>query len=206
MPDHSPHPIFRTPYLLPLAALLALAAAAGCPAAEAPAKPAAGRAWAKKIEKPGLPNLHQAAPGLYRGAQPTAEGMRELEKMGVKTVIDLRMLHSDRDEIGRAKLAYVQIPMTTLCPSEDDMVRFLRIVGDKNRGPVFVHCQHGADRTGTMCAVYRLAVCGWTKQEAVREMTQGGFGFHPIWQNLVWYVEALDVEAVKKKVGRPGPK
>ncbi len=35
---------------------------------------------------------------------------------------------------------------------------FLRIVTDPKRVPVLVHCQAGADRTGTMCAVYRIAV------------------------------------------------
>jgi protein tyrosine phosphatase (PTP) superfamily phosphohydrolase (DUF442 family) len=167
-----------------------------------PAKPAEkARQWATAVEKPGLPNLHQVAPGLYRGAQPTAAGVKELEKMGIKTVINLRAAHSDKDKIGKARLDYESIPMRAWKPTEDQVARFLRIATDKNRGPVFVHCQHGADRTGTMCAIYRVAVCGWTKQEAIEEMTKGGFGFHPIWTNLPEFIENLDIEAVKKKAG-----
>ena len=30
------------------------------------------------------------------------------------------------------------------------------IVDDTNAVPVLVRCQHGADRTGTMCAMYRI--------------------------------------------------
>ena len=84
---------------------------------------------------------------------------------------------------------------------EDDAVRFLQLATDKARQPVFVHCQHGADRAGAMCAVYRVAVDGWTKQQAIDEMTQGGFGFHSIWSNLITFVNGINVERVKGKAG-----
>jgi tyrosine-protein phosphatase SIW14 len=35
-----------------------------------------------------------------------------------------------------------------------------------------------------MIAVYRIAVQGWSKAEAIREMTEGDFGFHRTWSNL----------------------
>ena len=72
---------------------------------------------------------------------------------------------------------------------------------ETNRAPVFVHCQHGSARTGTMCAIYRVAVGGWTKEEAIWEMTEGGFGFHPEWKNLVRYVRHLDIERIRKLGG-----
>lgn len=153
--------------------------------------------WAERIELPGLPNLHKVSDDLYRGAQPTAEGMKQLEKLGVKTVVNLRSLHSDRDEIKDTGLAYEHINMTTWNTEDKDVVRFLRIVTDGSRTPVFVHCQHGADRTGTMCAIYHIAVQGWSKDEAIEEMTKGGFGFHSIWQNLPDYIRKLDVKEIK---------
>jgi protein tyrosine phosphatase (PTP) superfamily phosphohydrolase (DUF442 family) len=36
-------------------------------------------------------------------------------------------------------------------PEEKEIVKFLKTVTDKTKTPVFVHCQHGADRTGLMC-------------------------------------------------------
>jgi len=156
--------------------------------------------WAEPIELPGLPNLHKVSKDLYRGAQPTTEGMKQLEKMGIKTVINLRAMHSDRDEIKGTALAYEHINMTTLNIEDKDVIHFLQIVTDPNRTPAFVHCQHGADRTGTMCAIYRIAVQGWSKEEAIEEMTKGGFGYHSIWQNLPNYVRKLDVEEIKHKV------
>jgi len=157
--------------------------------------------WAERIELPGLPNLHKASDNLYRGAQPTAEGMKQLKKMGIKTVVNLRSLHSDRNEIKDTGLAHEHINMTTWNTEDKDVVRFLQIVTDSNRTPVFVHCQHGADRTGTVCAIYRIAVQGWSKDEAIEEMTKGGFGFHSIWQNLPDYVRKLDVEEIKRNAG-----
>jgi len=65
--------------------------------------------WAEKIELPGLPNLHKVDDGLYRGAQPTAEGIKELEKLGVKTIVCLRATHSDKELIGQANIAYGSI-------------------------------------------------------------------------------------------------
>lgn len=154
--------------------------------------------WAERIELPGLPNLHKVSNDLYRGAQPTAEGMKQLKKLGVKTVVNLRSLHSNRDEIKGTELTCEHINMTPLNIEDQDVVRFLRIVTDSSRTPVFVHCQHGADRTGTMCAIYRIAVQGWSKDNAVEEMTKGGFGFHSIWKNPPDYISKLDVEEIKR--------
>jgi len=164
---------------------------------EEPTAKARPATWAVKLDRPGLPNLFKINAGLYRGAQPTAEGIKELKKLGVKTIIGLRANHSDKDILGDSKIAFEHIPVKTWHPEEEDVVRFLQIVTDKTRQPVFVHCQHGADRTGTMCAIYRVAVNGWTKQQAIDEMTKGGFGFHSVWTNLPKFIEKLDIKKVK---------
>jgi len=157
--------------------------------------------WAQPLQQEGLPNLHQVTPWLYRGAQPTAAGMRQLKAMGIKTVVNLRSFNSDREELGTTGLAYEHISMKAWHPEKEDIIRFLRITTDKARAPVFVHCQHGADRTGLMCAIYRVAVEGWTKEEAIQEMTKGGFGHHTIWTNLVRFIQDLDIDGIKKQAG-----
>jgi tyrosine-protein phosphatase SIW14 len=157
--------------------------------------------WATPLQQKGLPNLHEVTPTLYRGAQPTAVGMRQLKALGIKTVLNLRSFNSDKDELGDTGLGYEHIYMKAWHPEKEDIIRFLRITTDKDRTPVFVHCQHGADRTGLMCAIYRVAVCNWTKEEAIREMTQGGFGHHTIWKNLIKFIEDLDIDGIKKQAG-----
>lgn len=183
-------------------AILLLLAGCSCTTTAEPSKTVDRQAqWATAIKKEGLPNLHKISPDFYRGAQPTAEGMRELEKMGIKTVICLRAGHSDQEELSGTTLSLEHVPVKTWSPSREDVVRVLKILTDKDRSPVFLHCQHGADRTGVMCATYRVVVCDWTKEEAIQEMTEGGFGYHPIWVNLIGFVKNLDVESIRKEAG-----
>jgi len=176
-----------------------------CLSSESPKTPKTAedtqREWALRLEKPGLPNFHRVTKDLYRGAQPTKEGIGRLKEMGIKTIVNLRSFHSDRDEIGNLEFDYEHIKMQAWHPEDEDVIRFLKIVTDKDRTPVFVHCQHGADRTGLMCAIYRIAVCGWNKNEAIKEMVEGGFGYHKIWKELVEYIEELDVDGLKEKAG-----
>jgi protein tyrosine/serine phosphatase len=161
--------------------------------------------WATKVEQAGLPNLHRVADNIYRCAQPTADGLKAAEKLGIKTVISLRAFHSDKDEVESVKLKTERIRFNTWHPEDEDVVRFLKLVTNTNGGPFLVHCQHGADRTGTMIAIYRITVQGWKKEAALKEMTDGGFGYHAMWANLIKYLNELDVDALKKKAGLQVP-
>jgi protein tyrosine phosphatase (PTP) superfamily phosphohydrolase (DUF442 family) len=158
--------------------------------------------WAEPLQLPGLPNLHKVSDDLYRGAQPTAEGFRELKKLGIKTVVNLCSNHSDLDDMDDLGLGYVSIPMHAWHPEQEDVVQFLKVVADPTKTPVFVHCQHGADRTGGICAAYRVAVQGWKVEDAIKEMIDGGFGFHFLWRGLISnYLRGLDYAAVREQAG-----
>jgi len=161
----------------------------------------AAAGWAEPMQVAGLPNLHKVSEGLYRGAQPTPAGIKELKRLGVRTIINLREPEADRAGLKGTDLGYECIPMTAFRPKDDDVVRFLRVVLDADRGPIFMHCKRGADRTGMMCAIYRIAVQGWTKEQALDEMTRGGFGFCQGYQNIVRYIRALDIEQIKLRAG-----
>ncbi len=152
-----------------------------------------------------LPNVYRVNDTLYRGAQPTAEGMEQLKAMGVRTIINLRSFHSDRDLIGETGLAYEHIYMKPWHPEEKKVVRFLQVVTDEQRGPVFVHCQRGADRTGTMCAVYRVVVEGWSKDDAILEMMYGGYGYDTGWKDLRDFLGDLNVEDIRRRAGLDVP-
>jgi protein tyrosine/serine phosphatase len=185
-------------------ACAAFSIAAGlCCGADTNHVPAADRPlhWARKIEVSGVKNCYQVTTNLYRGAQPTVGGMTQLKAMGIRTVINLRALHSDKDEIAGTGLKNVRFETEPWHGEEEDVVRFLKVVSDTNNLPAFVHCARGADRTGMMCAMYRIALCGWTKQQAVEEMKSGGFGFSPVWRNLVAFIDKADVEELKRQAG-----
>lgn len=147
-----------------------------------------------------LPNFHKVSDVLYRGAQPTEAGIKQLKKIGVKTIINLRSFNSDRGEINRTDINYIHLYVKAWHIEEKEIIKFLKTVSDTALTPVFVHCQHGADRTGTMCAIYRIFKENWTKKEAIDEMVNGGFGYHTIWKNLIKFINNLDVEKIRKKL------
>ena len=158
---------------------------------------------AEILDLPGCGNLYKVSDMLYRGEQPTSEGFKELEKLGVKTVVNLRSLHSDRDELEGTNLAYEHVRMEAWDPEQEEIERFLKIATNKTNQPVFVHCLHGADRTGTMVAVYRIVVEDWDKEKALEEMQKGPFGFHEIFQGLPGFIEGLDVKKLREEFGQP---
>lgn len=183
----------------------------------ATASPAAGprpENWASPVAaSPGLPNLHRVNSSLYRSAQPTVEGFVFLgtqtslanSDRPIKTVVSLRAFNEDAPLVPEtSELRLEQIRFKTWHPEDEDVVKFLRIATTPAMQPVLVHCQHGSDRTGTMVAIYRIAYEGWTKAQATDEMINGGFGFHPMWQNLLRYIEELDVNAIKQQVAKQG--
>jgi protein tyrosine/serine phosphatase len=145
---------------------------------------------------PGLPNFARVSPGLFRAGQPDEGGFAEAKKRGVKTVVNLRTLHSDRDELKGLGLAYVKIHFNPLHPEDEDVIAFLKVVADPANQPVLVHCQHGADRTGTMVAIYRVMIEGWPMEEAMLELPR--FGFHRIWGNMKRYLHNLDVREIRE--------
>ena len=156
------------------------------------------------VVRPGLPNLFRVGPVLYRAAQPTAEGFRNLREMGVKTVVNLRSMHGDAELIEGTGLKEVRIRSNAASLGEDEIVRFLRAATDPANQPVLVHCAHGADRTGAAVGAWRIVVQGWPKERASREMREGGFGCHEAFTNLPRMLRGLDVEKVRREAGLEG--
>jgi protein tyrosine phosphatase (PTP) superfamily phosphohydrolase (DUF442 family) len=182
-------------------ALAALVADADQPRSEdtAPERPAS---WAVPItDQPGLSNLFKVSDELYRGAQPDDVGFASLNQLGIRSVVNLRTFHSDRSECKENGLNYFHISVQAWAGEDEEVVELLKVVADPENQPVFVHCMHGADRTGVMSAVYRIVIQGWSKEDAIKEMTEGGYGFHSVWQNLINYVEELDVDRIKAEAG-----
>lgn len=191
----------RNEWVYFISLLLLLSACQGDSPDEGTKEAARPAHWATPVEGlPGLPNFYRVDEGLYRGAQPEDEGFLELKKLGVKTVINLRSLHSDRSECEEAGLDYVKITAQAWEAEEEEVREFLKVAMDSDRQPVFVHCQHGADRTGMMVAVYRVVVQGWSREDAVEEMTEGGYGYHAIWKEIKEYILNLDADALKESL------
>jgi protein tyrosine/serine phosphatase len=156
--------------------------------------------WAQPMSVQGVPNLHQITPRIYRSAQPTEAGMRALEEMGVRTVISFRAYHNDHKLLAATQIREVHIPINTWEIRDEHVVATLRKIKQEKDGPVLIHCQHGADRTGLMSAMYRIVIEGWDKQKALEEMTKGDYGYHVVWKNILRYIKNADIEKIRRQV------
>ena len=136
-------------------------------------------AWAGS-QNANLPNFQKVNDQVYRGAQPSNSGFQDIAKVGIKTVIDLREIgeHSQADEqkvVTDLGMRYVSIPMHGMStPDSADVAKVLALFNDTASGPVFVHCKRGADRTGTVVAVYRISHDGWDNKKALSEAKSYG--------------------------------
>jgi tyrosine-protein phosphatase SIW14 len=136
-------------------------------------------AWASS-QNENLPNFQKVDGHVYRGAQPTNSGFKELAQLGIKTVVDLRDIgeHSQADEqkvVTDLGMRYVSIPMHGMSTPKDDQVAAVQaLFNDTTSGPVFVHCKRGADRTGMVVAVYRISHDQWDNKKALSEAKSNG--------------------------------
>lgn len=126
-----------------------------------------------------LPNFHQVNQELYRGAQPREEGIQKLAALGIKTILNLRSTdersRAQETEAEAAGLRFFNVPMEGLDRPRDAQVeRALAIINDAANQPVFVHCKHGADRTGVIIAIYRMTHDGWSSEDSLREAKRYG--------------------------------
>jgi protein tyrosine phosphatase (PTP) superfamily phosphohydrolase (DUF442 family) len=131
---------------------------------------------------PGIKNFVQVDRHVYRGAQPTDEGLKYLGKIGVETVIDSREADersaAEEKVVTAAGMKYVNIPMTGLTPpTEAEISKILGILEDDKTGAVFVHCKRGADRTGAVIASYRIDHDRWDNDRALSEAMALGMSF-----------------------------
>jgi hypothetical protein len=178
----------------------------GLPFAEAFAQDGARpKEWATPVFLEGAPNLHQVEKNFFRSAQPDATGFKGLSTThGVRTVVSLRAFNSDEALARGLDLKLAQIRINTWNIEGEDVVAALQNLRRASRdAPVLLHCQHGADRTGMISALYRILYQGWSKAAALEEMQNGMFGYHAVWGNIPRFIGRVDVGKLRRDVGVP---
>jgi protein tyrosine phosphatase (PTP) superfamily phosphohydrolase (DUF442 family) len=142
--------------------------------------PEAKHTIARKLTIPGIPRFGEVTPALYRGGQPTQEGLGNLAEMGIDIVVDLRgSRESERRLVAGLGMRYVALPWQCFSPRDEHFAQFLTLLRENPGKRVFVHCRVGDDRTGMDIAAYRIAEQGWTAEEARKEMEAYGVNwFH----------------------------
>jgi len=153
-----------------------------CSCASAPTQSVAG-ACLNNLGSP-IKNFCVVTPKvLWRGARTDKDGAAWLIQQGVRTIVNLEMIHDDRPSFGHATVAdvnnyevgYFRIkdwePLSIVAPSivDDHVAHFLAIVSQQPK-PVYVHCRSGMNRTGVMVAAYRMLIEGMSDEETIEEM------------------------------------
>ena len=138
----------------------------------------------KKHVKEDLPNLFKVNSNLYRGGQPTEAGIKALADLGIKTVIYLRdskeRAKAEEIWVTDAGMSFIHEPERNWRkPKKSSIESTVEKLDLAENHPVFVHCRRGADRTGTVIAIYRITRDGWTGKQANTEAKKFGFGW---WQ------------------------
>src|SRR5579871_1677776 len=133
-----------------------------------------------------LPNFHPVAPGIWRGGAPTVAGLYQLRARGIRTIIDLRisprLVRQEKAKAQRLGFHWINLPMGSDPPTAREVATFLATLQRAPQEPVFVHCQHGADRTGCLIGIWRETQESWAFARTWQEMRR--YGFNPRWGKL----------------------
>jgi protein-tyrosine phosphatase len=104
-------------------------------------------------------------------------------------VLNLRAADADAAREGvavrQAGMNYFNIASDALRPRDANVQRCLEVISNPDNQPVFVHCHHGADRTGYVVGAYRMRQQQWGWRDAVAEFER--FNSH-WWLNRPAYV------------------
>ncbi|VTX63336.1 Dual specificity phosphatase, catalytic domain [Acinetobacter junii] len=150
-------------------------------------------------------NFYQISQDVYRSEQPNSELIPLLKKYQIETVINLRARNEDEKVLQNQSLNLVHIPIQTWAINRQDLLQAMQAIqiAKNNNQKVLVHCYHGSDRTGATIAMYRIIFENWSIENAVKEMKQGGYGYHIIWKNIENLFTSENVQWIQQQLSTP---
>ncbi|RNC96730.1 MAG: protein tyrosine phosphatase [Oricola sp.] len=107
-------------------------------------------------------NLHEIAPGVWRSNQPSPAQIADLERRGIRTIINLRgpsrwgSYFLEREECARAGIEMIDTRLYSRMPPTIEEVEALFAIFERAEKPLLMHCKSGADRAGLGAALYML--------------------------------------------------
>lgn len=164
---------------LAFSSLLVATTAAGVAVTAQEAQPAGQPA----AQLPPIRNFLRINDQFCTGGQPRMEHLDQLEKEGVKAIINLRTPgeHRAEEEEAKAKelgLRYFNIPVVFRDPKAEQVDEFLKLTDDPANRPAFIHCT-AAIRVGAFWMIRRVMRDGWTLEKAEAEAQQVGLRESP---------------------------
>jgi protein tyrosine/serine phosphatase len=131
---------------------------------------------------PGVSNFGTVADGIYRSARPEIPlGYSALKAREVKTVLSLEG-EQDHDAVVAAGMESRFVALEAFEPVPIEKFNSILAIIDAAPRPILIHCLQGHDRTGVVCAAYRITH-GWSLEDAIEEMDS--YGFNHLWVALM---------------------
>lgn len=157
--------------------------------------PAYHTEWAHSVD-PSI-NLFQMSPVLFRSGLPSDDRDTQLKALGVRSVVSF-IKDDDREWVKDPSIRLYSQPMHADRVTDDEILQALRTVRTAQaQGPVLIHCKHGSNRTGIVAAMYRITLEGWSREAALAEMQNNGFGSEDDMTEAVEYVQQADLDAIR---------
>ena len=123
---------------------------------------------ARKGPTPNLPkNTRQVAEGYWLGSYPSSKALNALQAQNIKLIItatrapNIRELNVSIDKLG---ITHLVLPFGSRFPSPD---KFYPQILKFKPHEIFIHCDHGGDRSGTMLAFMLAARHHWQPHKAL---------------------------------------
>jgi len=113
-------------------------------------------AFAEKIYVPGISDFGKVNDFLYRGAQPKDNGVEQLKKFGIDTIVDLRgelhgVIENERQRAESLGIRFINLPGSGWAtPKDEEIAQFFSLVREQPKRKIFIHCWLGA--TAAACS------------------------------------------------------
>lgn len=170
-----------------------------------PALPDAERPqyWGQSIQP--VHNFYQISETVFRSEQPDQDLVLSLKAQKIDVILNLRSRNQDLKKLSNQGFKLVHIPIHTWAIDREDLLKVMQQIqhAEQNQQKVLLHCYHGSDRTGASVAMYRIIFQNWSTADALAEMKHGGYGFHPIWQNIEPLFSPENIKWIQQKLLNP---
>ena len=150
-------------------------------------------------------NFYQISETVFRSEQPDQDLVPSLKAQKIDVIINLRSRNQDLKKLSNQGFKLVHIPIHKWAIDRDDLLKVMQQIqhAQQNQQKVLLHCYHGSDRTGASVAMYRIIFQNWSTADALAEMKHGGYGFHPIWQNIEPLFSPENIKWIQQQLLNP---
>ena len=189
-----------TKYLVMLSLCISVSGCMTTPALPETERP---QHWGQSIQP--AHNFYQISETVFRSEQPDQDLVQSLKAQEIDVIINLRSRNQDLKKLSNQGFKLVHIPIHTWAIDREDLLKVMQQIqhAEQNQQKVLLHCYHGSDRTGASVAMYRIIFQNWSTTDALAEMKHGGYGFHPIWQNIEPLFSPANIKWIQQQLLNP---